>query len=64
MSFMHHKSTFLTNGALVPASSYAELDIPPHPVGGVSTSRNVTISGLARNSLFSISIGPRSLIAR
>ncbi|ACP26016.1 hypothetical protein NGR_c22560 [Sinorhizobium fredii NGR234] len=34
MSFMHHKSTFLTNGALVPASSYAELDIPPHPVGG------------------------------
>ncbi len=34
MSFMHNKSTFLTNGALIPASSYAELDIPPHPVGG------------------------------
>lgn len=34
MSFMHNKSTFLVNGALVPASSFAELDIPPHPVGG------------------------------
>ncbi|KEQ08955.1 hypothetical protein [Pseudorhizobium pelagicum] len=34
MSFMHNKSTFLANGALVPASSFAELDIPPHPLGG------------------------------
>ncbi|WP_337182194.1 hypothetical protein [Shinella sp.] len=34
MSFMHNKSEFLTHGALVPASSFSELDIPPHPVGG------------------------------
>ncbi|WP_246200262.1 hypothetical protein [Shinella kummerowiae] len=34
MSFMHNKSVFLTKGALNPASSFAELDVPPHPVNG------------------------------
>ncbi|MFN3320120.1 MAG: hypothetical protein ACK43M_15340 [Allorhizobium sp.] len=34
MSFMHNKSAFLTNGALAPATSFSELDIPPHPLGG------------------------------
>lgn len=36
MSFMHNKNEFLTRGALVPASSFSELDIPPHPVGGAN----------------------------
>lgn len=34
--FMHNKSEFLKCGALVPASSFSELEIPPHPVGAAN----------------------------
>jgi len=53
--FMHNKSEFLKRGALVPASSFSELGIPPHPVGAANhKSQAFNLSKGAQFALFNI----------
>ncbi|MDE4593061.1 hypothetical protein [Sinorhizobium meliloti] len=52
MSFMHNKSEFLMRGSLIPASSFADLDIPPHPVG--AGSHKVQPYNLSKGSQFAL----------